>query len=164
MATDKNLFEHRLVTPQSRSAYRYAITLWLLTGMFALRVLGQAIQYWYPQSYLPPFNAFQGSRLPYWALLAAQLAILAVMTRFSLRVQTGALIPNRKAGNILGWFGVVYMLGSLSRILVGVLVPSAPAWFSTWIPAMFHIVLAGYVVTICRYHLLLSNSALMGEQ
>lgn len=163
MTTDKNFFGYCLVQFQSRSVHSYAITLWLLTGMFVLRVAGQAVQYWIPQSYLPPFNAFQGSHLPYWLLLSVQLAILAIMMHFSWRVLTGNLVPNRKAGKILGWFGGIYMFGSLSRILIGALLPAAPAWFSTWIPALFHIVLAGYVLTLCRYYLHLSNPTVLEE-
>ncbi|MGZ5779903.1 MAG: hypothetical protein ACXWIN_02975, partial [Burkholderiaceae bacterium] len=126
MTTDKYFFEPRLLQRQSRSVHTYAITLGLLTGMFALRVVGQAVQYWSPQPYLPPFTAFQGSHLPYWLLLSVQLTILVIMMCISWRAKAGALIPNRTTGNILGWFGGIYMFGSLSRILIGALVPAAP--------------------------------------
>jgi len=41
---------------------------------------------------------------------------------------------------------------SVGRIVVGLSVPAAPAWFSTWIPAVFHVVLAAYVLTLAHYH------------
>lgn len=53
-----------------------------------------------------------------------------------------------KGGRVLLWIGGLYMAGSLLRIAVGLVVPGAPAWFSTWIPALFHVVLAGYVLTL----------------
>jgi hypothetical protein len=43
------------------------------------------------------------------------------------------------------------MLGSVLRIGVGLLVPAAPPWFSTWIPATLHLVLAGYVLTLALH-------------
>lgn len=128
------------------------ILLWVFTLLFMMRVLGQAIQRWLPQPYLPRFESFQGSGLPYWLLLSAQVLILAVMVRYAWRVQTGRLARSRRAGIALSWFGGLYMAGSLGRIIVGLGVPSAPAWFSAWIPAVFHVVLAGYVLTLASCH------------
>jgi hypothetical protein len=130
----------------------YAALLWLLSFLFALRMLGQALQHWAPQPYLPPFNAFQGSNLPYWLLLSAQLVILVLMARFAWRVQAGSLVPGRCAASVLAWVGWIYMAGSLGRIAVGLVVPAAPAWFTTCISAVFHVVLAGYVLTLAYYH------------
>lgn len=131
---------------------RYVVVMGLLTGLFGLRVAGQAVQYWLPQSYLPAFDAFQGSHLSYSTLLLLQLLILALMLRTCLRVGTGISVPDRKFGLGLGWFGGIYMAGSILRIAVGIAVPSAPAWFSAWISAFFHLVLAGFVLTAAHYH------------
>ena len=130
----------------------YAALLWLLTMAFAMRVFGQALQRWAPQPFLPPLDAFQGSNLPYWLLLSAQLVILVVMTVVCRRVQTGSLAPSARAGTVLTWGGWIYMTVSIARIAVGLSWPAAPAWFSTWIPAVFHVVLAAYVLTLAYYH------------
>lgn len=134
--------------PASARNRLYATLLWTLTILFAVRVLGQAVQRWVPQPFLPPFHAFQGSGLPYWLLLSAQVVILAVMVRCSGRVQAGVLPPGRRTITLLAWLGWIYMAASLGRIAVGLAVPDAPAWFSTWIPALFHIVLAGFVLCL----------------
>jgi hypothetical protein len=115
-----------------------------LTFLFSLRVAGQAMQRWAPQSWLPPFDAFQGGNLPYPVLLASQILILGLMIFFNLR--------SRKGRPALLWIGGLYMAGSLLRIAVGLAVPGAPPWFSTWIPAVFHVVLAGYVLALARVH------------
>lgn len=130
----------------------YAALLWLLTMAFAMRVLGQALQRWAPQRFLPPFDAFQGSNLPYWLLLCVQLVIFVVMTVVCRRVQTGSLAPSTRTGAVLTWAGWIYVTVSIGRILVGLSVPTASAWFSTWIPAVFHVVLAAYVLTLAYYH------------
>jgi hypothetical protein len=92
---------------------------------------------------LPPFDAFQGSNLSYPLLLGSQVAILAVMVFFSIRP---------RGGRVLLWLGSFYMAGSLARIAVGLAVPGAHPWFSAWIPAAFHVVLAAYVLVLARFH------------
>jgi hypothetical protein len=127
-------------------------SLWALTALFAARVAGQAVQRWVPQPFLPSADAFQGSNLPYPALLGAQLLILAVMIAVAWRVQRGRMVRNPGAARVLGWLGAAYMAFALARIAVGLGMPGAPAWFRTWVPAFFHIVLAGYVLAVSLYH------------
>lgn len=134
--------------------------LWLLSLLFALRVLGQAIQFWTTVPWLPGFESFQGSGLSYWALLSAQAVILVVVAHSSWRVQRGTVEPRRDQGGMLLWLGSVYLAGSLGRIAVG-LVPGTSGWFRAWIPGAFHIVLACHVVTLGAYHMRLSDSAIL---
>jgi len=131
---------------------RYSPILWALCLLFSLRVIGQALQLWLPQSFLPPFSAFQGSNLPYWSLLLSQLVILAVMGRVSWRVTKGLLVPRRRLGNILGWLGGVYMVTMLARLVIGLALPAAAPWFKAWIPSVFHVVLAAFLLTVSVYH------------
>jgi hypothetical protein len=132
---------------------RHVVVMALLTGLFGLRVAGQAVQFWMPQSFLPAFGSFQGSTLPYSTLLLIQLLILGLMLRTCLRIGSGIGVPDRRLGRGLAWFGGLYMAGSVARIAVGLAIPSAPAWFSTWIPAFFHLVLAGFVLSAAHFHL-----------
>ena len=125
---------------------------WMLSALFAGRVLGQAIQAWFPVTFLPPAERFQGSTLPYWLLLAAQAAILAAMLYLSRRMQTGALVPRRRLGLALLAVGGLYMVVALGRIGIGLGVEEAHPWFRTWIPALFHVVLAAFVLTVSLYH------------
>jgi chromate transport protein ChrA len=125
----------------------------LLSFLFSLRVLGQAVQRWVPLSFLPPFDAFQGSNLPYWLLLSVQLLILGVMIRATWSAYRGTLKSNSRWGRVLAWLGAIYMTGSVIRIAVGLFFPSASSWFTAWIPATFHLVLAGFVLTLAGIHL-----------
>jgi hypothetical protein len=144
-SADKNHDGHR------RSSI-HAGLLFACTFLFLMRVLGQLIQWQAPLPYLPPFASFQGSSLPYWLLLSLQVLILATMSRYAWLVHAGRLRPNKKAGRILMWCGGFYMIGSVARIVIGITVPTAAAWFSALIPSMFHIVLAGYVIALAFYH------------
>jgi hypothetical protein len=132
----------------------YALILGLLCVLFALRVAGQAIQRWLPLSFLPASDAFQGSGLPYALLLAIQCGLLTLMLGVTSRVYAGALRKSARAARTLGWVGCMYMGGSLARLAVGLMLDQAPAWFTAWIPAAFHVVLAAFVLTLAAYHTL----------
>jgi hypothetical protein len=137
----------------ARGARRvYAIALAALTLLFSLRVSGQAVQRWVPQSYLPSFDAFQGSDLPYAVLFATQLVILALMVNAAYGVASGRAKLTARTTRVLWWAGAVYLAGSIGRIVVGVAYARAPAWFTTWIPAFFHVVLAAFVLTLAAAH------------
>ena len=124
----------------------------MLTLLFAGRVAGQALQAWAPQPWLPPLERWQGSSIDYRILLATQLLMLAAMAWASFRAWRGVLVTRPTLGRVLAWLGALYMAGSVARIVVGLAVPGAPPWFSTWIPAIFHLVLAGFVLALARYH------------
>jgi hypothetical protein len=135
----------------------YAIVCWVLAAAFAARVVGQALQRTLPQPFLPPAESFQGSALPYGLLLGAQLFILALMLRTTLRLHHGALIAGRRTGLVLAAFGGVYMVVALGRLGIGLALPDAHAWFRAWIPAVLHVVLAGFVLTSAAFHVVESR-------
>src|SRR5215211_7170591 len=97
-----------LTRPHPEMPRGYAAVLWTLSLLFVLRVAGQALQRWAPQPFLPPFDSFQGSSLPYGLLLAAQLAIIAFMASVSWRVAMGTLRASRRVGRVLTWIGGFY--------------------------------------------------------
>ena len=119
-----------------------AILLGLLTLAFAGRVVGQAMQRWSPQAWLPAFDAFQGSRLPYGLLLTVQIALLALMVRLVIRTWYRRPPPRDGVVAVALILSALYLIGSLTRIAIGLAWAGAPAWFTTWIPAAFHVVLA----------------------
>jgi hypothetical protein len=141
--------------PMARGTARI---LWLLTLLFAVRVAAQAMQRWRPQAFLPPFCDFQGSHLAYPLLLTAQLLILAAMLHCSWKVQRGTLSPRARAATVLWWCGGLYMAASLARLAIGLDFPAASPWFRAWISGVFHLVLAGFVLTVATFHQRLSGA------
>ncbi len=135
------------------ASFPYSSAMWTLTAVFAVRVAGQAVQHWRPLPFLPPFEGWQGSDTPYAVLLLLQLLILGLMARTSWRVSRRVAVPSRRLARWLAWLGGIYMAGSLLRIAIGLAVPTAPAWFSAWISAGFHVALAAFVLVAARYHL-----------
>ncbi|HYH42607.1 MAG TPA: hypothetical protein VD867_11555, partial [Burkholderiales bacterium] len=137
--------------PAGERNTRYALALAALAGLFASRVVAQAVQRWHPLDALPPFHMFQGSSVAYEYLIATQAALLVWMVIATRRVSAGRQ-PRHGAARVLTWVGGIYMAGSILRIVVGLSLPDAPAWFHVWIPAVFHVVLAGFVLTLAAYH------------
>ena len=129
----------------------YAFACWLLSGLFAPPVLGFATQGWSPQPSLPPLDAFHGV-LTYWLSLSVQAGVLAAMVGISWRLQRGLLAPDPRLGRVLAWLGAVYFIVAVARIAVGLALPEAAPWFRMWIPALMHVVLASFVLTIALYH------------
>ncbi len=127
--------------------------LWLLTGLFLLRVAGQVLQYVLDLTWLPRFDEFQGGSLPYGVLLASQLLLLFTMAWTSLRAQEMRLLRRPRLGRALRATGGLYLTGSLLRLIVGITSPEAHPWFRAWIPGFFHLVLAAFVLQAACYHL-----------
>ena len=70
--------------------------LWLmifLSFLFTLRVAAQLVQAVHEAPFLPPFEAWQGSGIPYPALLGLQAGIIAVLVFVLRLVYAGATAP-----------------------------------------------------------------------
>jgi hypothetical protein len=139
------------------SACLFIALLYGLSVLFGLRVIGQAVQRWMPQSWLPAADAFQGSGLPHELLLLSQIAILVLMLDATWRLQHFRRAMAPRTRRWIAGFGRFYLAGSLGRIAIGLSCSAAPAWFSTWIPAAFHVVLATFVLTLAHSHRRLSE-------
>ena len=129
----------------------HVVLLGLFTALFASRVAAQLAQYAAPTRWLPPFEAWQGSGLAYPVLLASQLTILVAMAW-----GTGAVRRKPRTRKSVGrWLivlGAVYFSSMAVRLVLGLTVLSDIAWFAKPLPALFHLVLAGYVLTLGHYH------------
>lgn len=117
-----------------------------LTALFVLRVLAQAVQWAGPVEFLPPFDAWQGSGLPYPVLFTSQVAIVALMVWVVLLVRSGGVQPARWKHSACFVFGSVYFGVMAFRLVAGLTFLSDVEWYSSSLPALFHIVLASYVL------------------
>ncbi len=134
------------------SSRRYARWLWVLFGLFMVRVIAQPASLVIESPALPRFGSWQGSNLPYPALLAAQLLILALLARIAFRFTTGAVKPRRQLGRWLLSLGGMYLVVMLVRLLLGATVLSTHPWFTRPLPAFFHLVLAAFLLFTGLYH------------
>ncbi len=117
-----------------------------LSVAFLVRVAAQAVQRWYPQGFLPPFDAWQGSGMPYPALLACQVVILALLAvAICSMVHRGRLL-SAKGSRYVIFIGCAYFALMLARLALGLTVLGDSAWFTAWISALLHLDLAVVVI------------------
>lgn len=136
-------------------ARRLAPLLWLLLGLFCLRVLGQILVAFFGVGWLPPMKEWYSGLLPYPLLLPAQILIIALYGKVCLDFSRGrgpSLELRPAFGGWVWWFGWIYLGGMLQRyVLRMALVPEA-RWFGGTIPIFFHWVLATFILLFASFH------------
>ena len=130
-----------------------ASILWLFTGLFVLRVVGQMLVAVSHQSWLPPME--QWNLVPYTILLPIQLVFIAVMIWIDLAFtwETGISIATYPGfGRFLIIFSAVYALAMPIRYVIRMSRRPDQRWFGGTIPMVFHIVLASYLYILGGFY------------
>lgn len=127
------------------------MALWALLALFALRVAGQFLVAFWDVSWLPPVPRWHSGLMPYYYLLASQVAILALMAKICADFTRGRgffVRPRRLLAGPWLWFGWLYLAAMLLRLpLQLTLRPDGPL-----IPIFFHWVLAAFVILVGLWH------------
>jgi hypothetical protein len=134
---------------------RLGLALAVLTGLFVLRVLGQALVAFFSVGFLPPMEQWYSGLVPYATLLPIQIAMIAVMIKLVADVVRGAgwfSRANRGVGRFLKWFSYVYFASMVARYAITMTVYPERRWLSGTIPIWFHMVLAAFVFVYGTYH------------
>lgn len=126
--------------------------LWLLLGLFLLRVAAQPLAWLTQWSALPSFDSWQSGALPYALLLPGQLLLVAMMARTARRVTSGAIVPNPRHGRTLLLIAAIYAAVAIGRLVAGATVLQGHWWFDAPLPSLFHLVLASFVAVYGNYH------------
>lgn len=130
----------------------FAKALWFLLALFACRVVAQPAQLWLRVPWLPAFDAWHSGALPYWLLLTLQLLILTMQVRIAVAVGAGRMTPSRRAARWSLILGATYFAAMLARLALGMTVLASSRWFSAWLPTVFHLVLASFVLLVGMFH------------
>jgi len=139
----------------SRSARAIAPWLWLLLGLFCLRVLGQMLVVFAKVSFLPPMEEWQSGLLPYPVLLVSQFVIIALLSKVAADFTRGGgyfATPNARLAKGLVYFGWIYLLGMALRYIIRMALYHEARWFGGTIPIFFHWVLASFILLVGYYH------------
>ncbi len=142
---------------ETRNLHQYALSLLILSGLFAFRVIAQLIQFVYPVSFLPSYAAWHSGALSYGVLLLTQGVILAVCLRVVWRVFQGTVVASRQKGNMLLALGLIYLVSMCIRLMIGLTIASDHFWFAAMLPTLFHIVLASFLIVYGRCHVVISR-------
>ncbi len=130
----------------------YAACAWVLVVFFAFRVLAQLVQRLHSVPWLPAFDTWQGSGLPYEILLSAQALILLAMSRLAWRLSTERIQPRARRGVWYLAIGAIYFVTMLLRLLAAVTGLVTDRWSAAALPALFHLVLASFVLLVGAFH------------
>lgn len=130
----------------------HAAWMWVLLGVFLLRVLAQFVQAVAPVRWLPPFDRWQGSSLAYPWLLFLQLLIATLFAWNARALSRNGLRQRRSLGAVLLIAGGIYFWGMAMRFGLGLTILSSHAWFGKPLPAFFHMVIASMVLLLGRHH------------
>ena len=137
------------------SPFRYAAVLWVLFALFVMRVLGQMLVGLDGGAFLPPWEEWFSGALSYQWLLAGQLALVGLLGKVCLDLSrgTGYFAVRRPAvGSVLLRFGSLYALVMVTRYAIRMTLYPPERWTGGAVPIFFHWVLAGFVLTLARYH------------
>ena len=124
----------------------------VLLAAFVLRVLAQLMQALSNVTWLPSFETWAAGGLPYPILVAIQVIIIAAALEAIRKLARGEIAPRRKWSTWLLPLGAVYFAAMAFRLAAGLTFLGDSAWFAASLPAAFHLVLAGYVLTLGHYH------------
>jgi hypothetical protein len=134
------------------SSRDYARLLWLLLALFVIRVVAQPLALLTSAPFLPPFEAWHSGLLPYPALVAAQLLIIAWLARTAWRFSMATVTPSYRVGVSTLTIGAIYFGVMLLRLVLGLTILSSSRWFSSILPTVFHLVLASYLLVYGHFH------------
>lgn len=134
---------------------RYAACLWLLLGLFCLRVLGQLLVALFDLSFLPPMEEWYSGLVPYGPLLVAQTLIILLYGKVCLDFTWRRgyfVVPRRRLGIGLLLFGSLYLGAMVIRYVIRMSLYPDERWTGGSIPIFFHWILASFMLLVGQYH------------
>jgi len=130
----------------------YAALMCLFTGLFLFRVAAQFFLLFGDIPGLPSFQHWHSGVMPYWLLLTCQIMILAAMAHLAIKFIKGTMTPNRRLGKALWLIASIYFGVVLTRITLGLTIFSEKSWFTHFIPAFFHLLLASFLLVVAAFN------------
>lgn len=127
----------------------------LLTLLFALRVLGQALVAFVGVAWLPVMEQWFSGLIPYPTLLIIQLLMLMLMVKITGEVWRGKgtfAIRRPHWWQFLMKFSAVYAGVMVLRYVLTMTLHPERRWLGDVIPVIFHFVLAGFIFVLGHYH------------
>jgi len=130
----------------------FALLLLIPALLFVFRVLAQFIQLQSHVSWLPEFSSWASGILSYDWLLALQVLIFIAMAFAIVRLASGRVPRNLPVGRVIRIIGLIYFSIMLFRLIAGMAWLSEWHWFAASIPALFHLVLACFLILLGQLH------------
>ena len=133
----------------------HARALAILTFLFALRVLGQALVVFFRVDWLPGTEHWFSGVIRYPVLLAVQLVMLPGMVKIASDIWRGRGFfakPRPGCSRFLVACSIIYAISMVLRYVLTMAHRPEMRWFGGTIPIFFHFVLAAFVYTWGRFY------------
>jgi hypothetical protein len=127
----------------------------LLTLLFLLRVLGQALVAGFGVTWLPAMEHWHSGLIPYPMLLSIQLLMLIIMVKIIWDVWLGTgffALVRPSWSRFLICFSAIYAGAMALRYALTMTFYPEMRWLGGTIPIFFHFVLAGFIYVVGRFH------------
>jgi hypothetical protein len=127
----------------------------LLTALFFLRVLGQALSIFLQVDWLPATEHWASGLIPYPILLTIQIVMLIVMVKISTDVwrAVGFFSQRRSSyARFLIALSALYAGAMALRYVLTMFFRPDMRWSGDAIPIFFHLVLAGFIYALGTFH------------
>ena len=127
----------------------------ILTLLFALRILGQALVVFFSVGWLPATEHWFSGLIRYPILLGIQLVMLAVMIKIASDIWRNRGFfakPRPGCSRFLIACSVFYAVSMLLRYALTMTYRPEMRWFGGTIPIFFHFVLAAFLYTWGKFH------------
>ena len=127
----------------------------ILTLLFALRVLGQALVVFFSVGWLPSTEHWFSGLIPYPILFGIQLVMLAVMVKIASDIWSGRGFfakPRPSCCRLLVACSVLYAASMILRYVLTMAYRPEMRWFGGMIPIFFHWVLATFLYTWGKFN------------
>ena len=131
---------------------KISIILWILIGLFCLRVLAQLTVSVVDSTFLPSFQEWHSATMPYGLLVFFQIVILFFMSKTALRFFRKQVRPSKRTGVFILIIGSIYFVAMVLRMALGLTMYTESRWFSNYLSTAFHCVLALYLLLVGWYH------------
>jgi hypothetical protein len=119
--------------------------------LFCFRVLAQFLQSIVHIPLLPQFHAWHSSTVPYSWLLGSQITTILVSLAVITQVRRDSYSCRNWRGKLLIWSGSIYFTLMCLRFVLSITVMDSHPWLGATLPAFFHMVLAGFLITLGIY-------------
>jgi len=127
--------------------------------LFIFRVGAQLVQQYSPVDFLPSFERWYSGALAYHWLLLSQLIIIIILTMTLKRFYAAKVSANPQWGKILIGVGTLYFCSMLLRLIAGLTFAQHHSWWGATLPAIFHMVLAIFILLVGLFHYQFSKSS-----
>ena len=127
----------------------------ILTLLFALRVVGQALVVFFSVGWLPPTAHWFSGLIRYPILLGIQLIMLAGMIKIPSDIWRGRGFfakPRPGCSRFLVACSIFYAVSMVLRYALTMTYRPEMRWLGGTIPIFFHFVLAAFVYTWGKFH------------